>query len=104
MTLFPIDPSPDRHVLFSAVAGVCGWNLANLQDDRRGWLNAACKRIAPHWDGTPEQVVAKARGYRAMFTGRMTPSALAKWWLQPDRVNGSDRQVCYCGRDVRELA
>lgn len=70
-----------RDLLFESVAEVCGIDWHHLTGRSRQALNAAVKDIRPEWDGTPDQVRAKANEYRVrMPRVELTPNALAKWW------------------------
>ncbi len=69
-----------KNVLWDAVAEVCGWNPDDITRAAQGQLAAAVRDIRAV-DGTPDDVVARARNYLETYDRiSLTPTALAKHW------------------------
>jgi hypothetical protein len=72
--------TPNRDLLFEAVAEACGIRLDALTRSARGQLNAATKELRDI-GATPEQVAGKAKAWRKQYEGAtLTPTALTKHW------------------------
>jgi DNA-binding transcriptional ArsR family regulator len=87
----PLAATPNRDLLFEAVAEACGIRLDALTRSARGQLNAATKELRDI-GATPEQVAGKAKAWRKQYEGAtLTPTALTKHWAALDDASQPNR-------------
>jgi hypothetical protein len=87
----PLAATPNRDLLFEAVAEACGIRLDALTRSARGQLNAATKELRDI-GATPEQVAGKAKAWRKQYEGAtLTPTALTKHWAALEDASRPNR-------------
>ena len=93
-----VKTAPTARVLIkNALVEAMGWNPKSVTRSQWGAIEKAAKDLAAV-NATPDQIIQRARIYPTKQPGKLSPSALAKWWAdcEPPSLNGCPNR---CGPD-----